>query len=491
LFDSTWQGVSTALQGILAVDDESTRRCSEAVTRAQAVVVALSSAEAAASAAINLPLARQLQSQKGKVSSLLKSVTGLMAPPKRSFALQSISKLLLLGTKNIVNRSVHDPFQLRPSSSCGQLQMFPSYHSQGYPQQDVECRTFSPSISPILSPPTHLGGENTYHPQPTWQNLSEDSIACLLFRSRNTALIRAMLLAAQPDLALPPASGEHQGLINQLLLAAFTRMRDDQHSWVQAVVQAGFDASALMAAGIPVLALNHAGFSLAEVKAAGYDFASALRAGYNPASLKAAGFDLAAFRAAGCDWSIINHAGFSLAEIKAAGYDPASALRAGYNPASLKAAGFDLAAFRAAGCDWLIINHAGFSEAEVKAAGCDPASALRAGYNPASLKAAGFDLAAFRAAGCDWSTINHAGFSLAEVKAAGCDPASAQAAGFDLFSLISNFGYDAVASSGCDVSRILVPPPPYPPLFPLQSAQHGRTTAAQAPGPKLSTSHPV
>ncbi len=221
--------MSTALQGILAVDDESTCRCSEAVTRAQAVVVALSSAEAAASAAINLPLARQLQSQKGEVSFLLKIVTDLMAPPKRSFVLQSVGKLLLLGKstgiqfhghhqehQNIMNRSVHDP------SQRGRVPMLPSYHSQGYPQQD----------------------------------LSKDSIACLLIRSRSTALIRAMLLAAQPDLALPPASGEHHGLMNQLLRAAFTRMREDQQSWMQAVVQSGFDASALMTAGVPVLWLN-------------------------------------------------------------------------------------------------------------------------------------------------------------------------------------------------------------------------------------------
>ena len=33
--------------------------------------------------------------------------------------------------------------------------------------------------------------------------------------------------------------------------------------------------------------------------------------------------------------------------------------------------------------------------------------------------------------------------------------------------------------------------PPSPPTPPPQSAQHGQTTAAQAPGPKPSTSHPV
>ena len=44
----------------------------------------------------------------------------------------------------------------------------------------------------------------------------------------------------------------------------------------------------------------------------------------------------------------------------------------------------------------------------------------------------------------------------AEVKAAGWDPLSAQSAGYDVLSLVEVFGYDAVASSGCDVSFILV-----------------------------------
>jgi hypothetical protein len=48
------------------------------------------------------------------------------------------------------------------------------------------------------------------------------------------------------------------------------------------------------------------------------------------------------------------------------------------------------------------------------------------------------------------------GFTAAEVKAAGWDPLSAQSAGYDVLSLVEVFGYDAVASSGCDVSFILV-----------------------------------
>jgi predicted pyridoxine 5'-phosphate oxidase superfamily flavin-nucleotide-binding protein len=127
-----------------------------------------------------------------------------------------------------------------------------------------------------------------------------------------------------------------------------------------------------------------------------------------------------------------------------------------------KAAGYDAAAFRAAGCSWADLKAAGFPSSDCIAAGCDLASALVAGYDPPSLKAAGFNLAAFRAAGCDWSIIRTAGFSAAEVKAAGCDLVSAHAARYDVLSLIAGFGYDAVASSGCDVGSILVTSP-YPP----------------------------
>jgi hypothetical protein len=72
-----------------------------------------------------------------------------------------------------------------------------------------------------------------------------------------------------------------------------------------------------------------------------------------------------------------------------------------------------------------------------------------------SLKAAGFDSATCVAAGCDWSTIRAAGFSAVEVKASGCDTASAQAAGYDALSLVSAYGYDAVAAAGI-ISCMLV-----------------------------------
>jgi hypothetical protein len=76
-----------------------------------------------------------------------------------------------------------------------------------------------------------------------------------------------------------------------------------------------------------------------------------------------------------------------------------------------------------------------------------------AGYDVLpSLKAAGYTAAAFRAAGCDWATVMTAGFSALEAKAAGCDVAAAHAAGYDVLSLLSLFGYDAVAAAGCDVS---------------------------------------
>jgi hypothetical protein len=74
------------------------------------------------------------------------------------------------------------------------------------------------------------------------------------------------------------------------------------------------------------------------------------------------------------------------------------------------------------------------------------------------LKAAGFDAATCRAAGYDWPSLKAAGFTISDCKAAGFDPKSLQSAGYDVLSLIVDFGYDAVDSSGCDVSSILVRP---------------------------------
>ena len=78
-----------------------------------------------------------------------------------------------------------------------------------------------------------------------------------------------------------------------------------------------------------------------------------------------------------------------------------------------------------------------------------------AGFDLPSLKAAGFDAAAFKAAGCSWSDLKAAGFTLSDCRAAGFDPKSLQSAGYDVLSLIADFGYDAVASSGCDVRRYI------------------------------------
>ena len=73
-----------------------------------------------------------------------------------------------------------------------------------------------------------------------------------------------------------------------------------------------------------------------------------------------------------------------------------------------------------------------------------------------SLRFRGVDAAAFKAAGCSCSDLKAAGFKYSDLKAAGFDPKSLQSAGYCWLSLIKEFGYDAVASSGCDVSRILV-----------------------------------
>ena len=72
--------------------------------------------------------------------------------------------------------------------------------------------------------------------------------------------------------------------------------------------------------------------------------------------------------------------------------------------------------------------------------------ALGVSMSDPCLKAAGYDAGAFKAAG----------FTLSDFRAAGFDPKSLQSAGYDVLSLIANFGYDAVTSSGCDVSSIVL-----------------------------------
>jgi hypothetical protein len=64
---------------------------------------------------------------------------------------------------------------------------------------------------------------------------------------------------------------------------------------------------------------------------------------------------------------------------------------------------------------------------------------------------------------------------LPECRAAGIGPKALMP--FGLLSLIAEFGYDAVASSGCDVRCILVSPPLPPPPHLATNAQHRHTTA--------------
>jgi hypothetical protein len=94
-----------------------------------------------------------------------------------------------------------------------------------------------------------------------------------------------------------------------------------------------------------------------------------------------------------------------------------------------------------------------------------------------SLKDAGFDAAAFRAAGFCWSDLKAAGFTFWEVPAARCDLASAQSAGYDVSSLIAGFGYDAVATLGCDMSSVVLVPLP-PPLAKRTARADNRSASA-------------
>ena len=84
-----------------------------------------------------------------------------------------------------------------------------------------------------------------------------------------------------------------------------------------------------------------------------------------------------------------------------------------------------------------------------------------AGFDLLSLRTPEFDLAAFRAAGCSWADVRAAGFTAAEVSAAGCDLATAKTAGYAVCSLVSGFGFDAVADSGVDLSSCILVSYPY------------------------------
>ena len=68
----------------------------------------------------------------------------------------------------------------------------------------------------------------------------------------------------------------------------------------------------------------------------------------------------------------------------------------------------------------------------------------------------GLDVQSLTAAGCDLLTLKAAGFTAAQVKAEGFDVVSAHSTGYHLLSLVAAFGYEAVATTGCDMSCILV-----------------------------------
>jgi hypothetical protein len=96
----------------------------------------------------------------------------------------------------------------------------------------------------------------------------------------------------------------------------------------------------------------------------------------------------------------------------------------------------------------------------LKAAGLDAAACRAAGYDVPSLKAAGFTLSDFRAARFDPKSLWHENIVHVHYNLSWKCAASLRSAGYDVLSLIAVFGYDAVASSGCDVSSILVTSPP-------------------------------
>ena len=86
--------------------------------------------------------------------------------------------------------------------------------------------------------------------------------------------------------------------------------------------------------------------------------------------------------------------------------------------------------------------------------------------------------------GLDVPSLKAPGFTYSDFRAAGFDPKSLQSEGYDVLSLIADFGYDAVASSGCDMSSIVLVPPP---LCKVHSTGGQPQRKRRAPNPRPHT----
>lgn len=370
-----------ALQGIINSDDQMliSAVCPAAIQLACSSVVALSSAEAAASAVYEFDIAQQMKSKKDEVSTLLNRLTDLSA-----------------GQVSPLTQQQQQPQQQRrqeaapPSRSRGT-------NGRGGGLYRGESRVTAPAVADpaVADPAVALIND-------VLLDKGKNSIACCLLRSGNTALIHAMLLVAKTDPPLPIKTRDPpQSFMNMLLLTAFKSMLHQQHRWIQAVLYAGFSAAVLKDAGVDASHLLHAGFTAQQLQDSGFMLAD----------LRAAGFTIFQMKAACSHIPFLVAAGYSISELKSAGFKVAAShlKEAGLCAQQLKAEGFkDVAELKAAGFNLAELNGAGFDNvAELKAAGFSLAELNCNGFNNVSeLKAAGFSFAELQDAGFNFSVVS-------------------------------------------------------------------------------------
>jgi ribosomal protein L13E len=470
---------------MLAADDNP-RRWPDALAQAKTSLRTMAAAEKVAAAIDKFDLAAQLQHQHDAVAALLGRMTDLAACT-RAFSLESIEKVLddarQHATACIISSSTDSMLVLAEKRTT-------KLHGELHAQHE--------DVAALMQRMQQLAACTTSFSLHAINKLLLDvrghSIACLIFASRNTELIRAMLLAAQPDLPLPqPApkgscpQGERnstqalanqlQSVLNQLLLSSFTCMRISQLEWMQAVLDAGFNAAALKAAGVSMQQLKCAGFTAQQLKNVGDGLHSLITARYSAAELKGAGITAAHCLEIGCSAMQLKFLQFSAAELKDAGYDLPSLVAAGYSAKELLAAEFKAAHCKSAGCTAQQLRVAEFTASELKAVGYDLPSLVSGGYSLPELKSAKFTasqckkegfsaqqlkeaqftVAELKVAGCSVQQLRDALFSAAELKAAGCDLMSLVAANFEAIALVhAGFSQEELAAAGVFV-RCAVP----------------------------------
>ncbi len=398
-----FQSLNLKLRSIIDADSRQvlTYHCPRAVSLGKAAFADLQSAEDRAIIVNNHEWAQQLQSRRNEIGALLQTLTDMMSTETAEFSFTSVSSVLL-------------------------------YEGRAGPSPDRGDQ--DPSLS----------------------------VACCIFRSRNVALVRAMLLAVQPDLELPALTKlSAQSLMNRSLLATFACMHEHQADWMKAIILAGFTSAELRAASVSAGLLKTAGFSLcdlmeagfnllelhdagcaaAELKAAGFELSSLLAAGYSVSEMKSIGFLASRLKDAGCSAQQLKDSDFTAAELKVAGFDVISLLGAGYSVPELKGAGFTALELsdcvraddlKDGGFSAAELKGIGFTSAELKAAGFELSSLLAAGFSILEMKSIGFPASRLKDAGCSAQQLKDSDFTAAELKMAGFDVISLLGAGYSV-----------------------------------------------------------